>query len=100
MARNRLAAMKEFSELGAGFRIAALDLELRGAGNMLGRQEHGHTEAIGFDLYCQILERAVSKLKGEEAAPNLRTAVSLGFNARIPHNYNTTRIRHSRHYSG
>src|SRR5258706_5367495 len=51
IARKRLAAMKEFSELGAGFRIAALDLELRGAGNMLGRQQHGHIEAIGFDLY-------------------------------------------------
>src|SRR5213076_1960707 len=50
IARKRLAAMKEFSELGAGFRIAALDLELRGAGNMLGRQQHGHIEAIGFDM--------------------------------------------------
>ena len=55
IARKRLAAMKEFSELGAGFRIAALDLELRGAGNMLGRQQHEHIEAIGFDLYCQML---------------------------------------------
>src|SRR5207237_3217420 len=67
IARKRLAAMKEFSEWGAGFRIAALDLELRGAGNMLGRQQHGHIEAIGFDLYCQMLERAVSKLKGERS---------------------------------
>jgi transcription-repair coupling factor (superfamily II helicase) len=87
IARKRLAAMKEFSELGAGFRIAALDLELRGAGNMLGRQQHGHIEAIGFDLYCQMLERAVSKLKGEEAAPELRTTLSLGFDVRIPQNY-------------
>ena len=87
IARKRLAAMKEFSELGAGFRIAALDLELRGAGNMLGRQQHGHIEAIGFDLYCQMLERAVSKLKGEEAAPDLRTTLSLGFDVRIPHDY-------------
>jgi transcription-repair coupling factor (superfamily II helicase) len=79
--------MKEFSELGAGFRIAALDLELRGAGNMLGRQQHGHIEAIGFDLYCQMLERAVSKLKGEEAAPDLRTTLSLGSDVRIPHAY-------------
>src|SRR6266849_2833599 len=75
IARKRLAAMKEFSELGAGFRIAALDLELRGAGNMLGRQQHGHIEAIGFDMYCQMLERAVSKLKGEEVAPDLRTTL-------------------------
>jgi transcription-repair coupling factor (superfamily II helicase) len=87
VARKRLAAMKEFSELGAGFRIAALDLELRGAGNMLGRQQHGHIEAIGFDLYCQMLERAVSKLKGEEVAPELRTTLSLGFDVRIPQDY-------------
>ena len=87
IARRRLAAMKEFSELGAGFRIAALDLELRGAGNMLGRQQHGHIEAIGFDLYCQMLERAVSKLKGEEAAPELRTTLNLGFDVRIPQDY-------------
>ena len=69
VARKRLAAMKEFSELGAGFRIAALDLELRGAGNMLGRQQHGHIESIGFDMYVQMLERAVAKLKGEECSP-------------------------------
>ena len=87
IARKRLSAMKEFSELGAGFRIAALDLELRGAGNMLGRQQHGHIESIGFDLYCQMLERAVSKLKGEEAAPELRTTLSLGFDVRIPEDY-------------
>jgi transcription-repair coupling factor (superfamily II helicase) len=87
VARKRLSAMKEFSELGAGFRIAALDLELRGAGNMLGRQQHGHIESIGFDLYCQMLERAVSKLKGEEAAPELRTTLSLGLDVRIPQNY-------------
>ena len=87
IARKRLSAMKEFSELGAGFRIAALDLELRGAGNMLGRQQHGHIEAIGFDMYCQMLERAVSKLKGEEAAPDLRTTLSLGLDVRIPESY-------------
>ncbi|HEY2461492.1 MAG TPA: transcription-repair coupling factor [Candidatus Acidoferrum sp.] len=87
IARKRLSAMKEFSELGAGFRIAALDLELRGAGNMLGRQQHGHIEAIGFDMYCQMLERAVSKLKGEESAPELRTTLSLGLDVRIPQTY-------------
>jgi transcription-repair coupling factor (superfamily II helicase) len=87
VARKRLAAMKEFSELGAGFRIAALDLELRGAGNMLGRQQHGHIEAIGFDMYCQMLERAVAKLKGEEAATELRTTLNLGLDVRIPQDY-------------
>jgi transcription-repair coupling factor (superfamily II helicase) len=87
VARKRLSAMKEFSELGAGFRIAALDLELRGAGNLLGRQQHGHIEAVGFDLYTQMLERAVSRLKGEEAAPELRTTLSLGLDVRIPQHY-------------
>jgi transcription-repair coupling factor (superfamily II helicase) len=87
VARKRLAAMKEFSELGAGFRIAALDLELRGAGNMLGRQQHGHIESIGFDMYVQMLERAVAKLKGEETALELRTSLSLGIDVRIPPEY-------------
>ena len=87
IARKRLSAMKEFSELGAGFRIAALDLELRGAGNMLGRQQHGHIEAIGFDMYCQMLERAVAKLKGEEGTPDLRPTLSLGLDVRIPEEY-------------
>ena len=87
IARKRLSAMKEFSELGAGFRIAALDLELRGAGNLLGRQQHGHIEAVGFDMYTQMLERAVSKLKGEEAAPELRTTLNLGLDLRIPQEF-------------
>ncbi len=87
LARRRLAALKEFSELGAGFRIAALDLELRGAGNLLGRQQHGHINAIGFDLYCQMLERAVAELKGEAAAPELRTSLNLGLDIRIPPEY-------------
>jgi transcription-repair coupling factor (superfamily II helicase) len=87
IARKRLAAMKEFSELGAGFRIAALDLELRGAGNMLGRQQHGHIEAIGFDLYVQMLERAVAKIKGQESSPELRTTINLGMDLRIPQEY-------------
>jgi len=87
LARRRLAALKEFSELGAGFRIAALDLELRGAGNLLGRQQHGHINAIGFDLYCQMLERAVAGLKGEAEAPELRTALNLGLDIRIPAEY-------------
>ncbi len=68
IARRRLAALKEFSDLGAGFRIAALDLELRGAGNLLGRQQHGHINAVGFDLYSKMLERAVSEMKGRGRA--------------------------------
>jgi transcription-repair coupling factor (superfamily II helicase) len=87
IARRRLAALKEFSELGSGFRIAALDLELRGAGNLLGRQQHGHINAIGFDLYCQMLERAVAALKGEKASPELRCTLNLGLDIRIPSEY-------------
>ena len=87
IARQRLAALKEFSELGAGFRIAALDLELRGAGNLLGREQHGHVGAVGFDLYCRMLERAVAQRKGEDVAPELHTTLNLGLDIRIPPSY-------------
>ena len=87
LATRRLAALKEFSALGAGFRVAALDLELRGAGNLLGGQQHGHINAIGFDLYCQMMERAVSALKGEETKPELRSTINLGLDIRIPQEY-------------
>jgi len=84
LARRRLAAIREFSELGAGFRIAALDLELRGAGNLLGGEQHGHIEAIGFDLYCQMLERAMEELRTGESRPDVETSISLGVDLRIP----------------
>jgi len=87
IARQRLAALKEFSDLGAGFRIAALDLELRGAGNLLGREQHGHIEAVGFDMYCQMMERAVAERKGESAAPERRATLNLGQEIRIPPEY-------------
>src|SRR5262249_2018248 len=87
LAQRRLSALKEFSALGAGFRVAALDLELRGAGNMLGGQQSGHINAIGFDMYCQMMERAVAALKGEEAKPELRAAINLGVDVRIPEEY-------------
>ena len=87
LATKRLAALKEFSALGAGFRVAALDLELRGAGNLLGGQQHGHINAIGFDLYVQMLERAVSTLKGEETKPEMRATINLGLDIRIPEEY-------------
>ncbi len=87
LATKRLAALKEFSALGAGFRVAALDLELRGAGNLLGGQQHGHINAIGFDLYVQMLERAVSTLKGEEVKPEMRVTINLGLDIRIPEEY-------------
>jgi transcription-repair coupling factor (superfamily II helicase) len=87
IARQRLAALKEFSDLGAGFRIAALDLELRGAGNLLGREQHGHIEAVGFDMYCQMMERAVAERKGERVAPERRATLNLGQDIRIPSDY-------------
>jgi transcription-repair coupling factor (superfamily II helicase) len=87
IARRRLAALKEFSDLGAGFKIAALDLELRGAGNMLGGEQSGHIEAIGFELYTQMLERAVREMKGEAAPDEAQTQLNLGLNIRIPADY-------------
>jgi transcription-repair coupling factor (superfamily II helicase) len=87
IARRRLAALKEFSDLGAGFKIAALDLELRGAGNMLGGEQSGHIEAIGFELYTQMLDRAVREMKGEAALEESEIQLNLGLNIRIPVEY-------------
>jgi len=87
IARRRLAALKEFSDLGAGFKIAALDLELRGAGNLLGGEQSGHIEAVGFELYTQMLDRAVRELKGEMPEEEIATQLNLGLNIRIPAEY-------------
>lgn len=87
IARRRLAAIREFSDLGAGFRIAALDLELRGAGNLLGGQQSGHIEAIGFDLYTQMLERTIHELRGEEIDDEISTQINIGVETRIPDDY-------------
>ncbi|HTD96658.1 MAG TPA: transcription-repair coupling factor [Edaphobacter sp.] len=88
IARRRLAALKEFSDLGAGFKIAALDLELRGAGNMLGGEQSGHIEAIGFEMYTTMLEEAVRKMKGEEDKPaHANTVLNLGISVRIDSDY-------------
>jgi transcription-repair coupling factor (superfamily II helicase) len=88
IARRRLAALKEFSDLGAGFKIAALDLELRGAGNMLGGEQSGHIEAIGFEMYTTMLEEAVRKMKGEEEQPaHATTTINLGISVRIDSDY-------------
>jgi transcription-repair coupling factor (superfamily II helicase) len=88
IARRRLAALKEFSDLGAGFKIAALDLELRGAGNMLGGEQSGHIEAIGFEMYTTMLEEAVNKLKGEGEKPaHPTTVLNLGISVRIDSDY-------------
>ncbi|MDW8129130.1 MAG: transcription-repair coupling factor [Bryobacterales bacterium] len=87
LARKRLAALKEFSELGAGFKIAALDLELRGAGNLLGGEQHGHINAVGYDMYVRMLEETIRELRGEQARPEIRTALNLGLDLRIPPDY-------------
>jgi len=87
IARRRLAALKEFSDLGAGFKIAALDLELRGAGNLLGGEQSGHIEAIGFELYTQMLERAVREMKGEQGVEVTEIQLNLGLNIRISSDY-------------
>ncbi len=87
IARKRLAALKEFSDLGAGFKIAALDLELRGAGNLLGGEQHGHIEAVGYDTYVRLLEETVKELKGEEVPVEIHASLNLGLELRIPVDY-------------
>ena len=87
IARRRLAALKEFSDLGAGFKIAALDLELRGAGNMLGGEQSGHIEAVGFELYTSMLEAAVKEMKGEAGEERPATQLNLGIALRIDESY-------------
>jgi len=87
VARKRLAAIREFSDLGTGFRVAALDLEIRGAGNLLGGEQHGHIEAVGFDLYCQLLERTVEELRGEKPEEEISTSINLNLDIRIPETY-------------
>ena len=87
IAKRRLAAIREFSDLGAGFRIAALDLELRGAGNLLGGQQSGHMDALGFDLYTQMLERTVSELRGETVEDETSVTINLGVDVAIPDDY-------------
>jgi transcription-repair coupling factor (superfamily II helicase) len=87
IARRRLAALKEFSDLGAGFKLAALDLELRGAGNLLGGEQSGHIEAVGFELYTSMLDRAVRERKGEVAPEEEEIQLNLGLNIRIPGDY-------------
>ncbi len=86
-AEKRLSAIREFTELGSGFRIAMRDLEIRGAGNVLGKAQHGHMAAVGYDLYCKLLETAVRHVKGEETKEERNTSVNLGVMSFIPENY-------------
>lgn len=78
-ARKRISAIKQYSSLGSGFKIAMRDLEIRGAGNILGPQQSGHITAVGFDLYCQLLKQSVSRLKGEKVKPRVEVPVRLDF---------------------
>ncbi|MGI8640667.1 MAG: transcription-repair coupling factor [Pyrinomonadaceae bacterium] len=87
IARRRLSAIREFSDLGAGFRIAALDLELRGAGNILGGQQSGQIDVLGFDLYTKMLERTIQELKGEEIEDETSVSINLGVDVSIPNDY-------------
>ena len=83
VAKKRLAAIREFSDLGSGFRVAALDLEIRGAGNLLGGEQSGHIETVGFEMYMKLLEQAVRELKGEELVDDVRAVVNLRVDLKI-----------------
>ncbi len=87
VAEKRLAAIKEFTDLGSGFKIAMRDLEIRGAGNLLGAKQHGHMQAVGYDLYCKMLNEAVKNLKGISTAEDFETSVDLDLDAFIPPAY-------------
>jgi transcription-repair coupling factor (superfamily II helicase) len=87
VARKRLAAIKEFSDLGSGFRVAALDLEIRGAGNLLGGEQSGHIDAVGFDMYMKLLEESVRELKGEDLQDDIRAMVNLRVDLKIDEQY-------------
>lgn len=88
VAEKRLAAIREFTDLGSGFKIAMRDLEIRGAGNLLGAEQHGHMEAVGYDLYCKMLNEAVKQLKGEIQEDELyTTTIDLNIDAFIPETY-------------
>ncbi|HWZ87006.1 MAG TPA: transcription-repair coupling factor [Thermoanaerobaculia bacterium] len=87
IARQRLASIREFCDLGAGFRIAARDLEIRGSGNMLGGEQSGHIAAVGFETYLSLLEEAIREVRGEEPLPERSVTLSLGLDLAIPQAY-------------
>jgi transcription-repair coupling factor (superfamily II helicase) len=87
VARKRLAAIREFSDLGSGFRVAALDLEIRGAGNLLGGEQSGHIDAVGFEMYMKLLEETVREMKGEELEDDVRATVNLRVDLKLNEGY-------------
>jgi transcription-repair coupling factor (superfamily II helicase) len=87
IATKRLTAIREYTEFGSGFKIAMRDLEIRGAGNLLGAEQHGHMEAVGYDMYCRMLNEAVRNLKGSTSIPDFATVVDLDVDAFIPPAY-------------
>ena len=87
VAEKRLAAIREFTDRGSGFKIAMRDLDIRGAGNLLGVRQHGHMEAVGYDLYCKMLNEAVRTLKGGGPAEDFATLIDLDVDAFIPPSY-------------
>jgi transcription-repair coupling factor (superfamily II helicase) len=86
-AQNRLKAIREFTSLGSGYQIALRDMEIRGVGNILGAEQHGHMISVGFDLYCKLLEESVSELKGESVSQEADAQVDLNVTAFIPETY-------------
>jgi transcription-repair coupling factor (superfamily II helicase) len=90
--RKRISAMKQYASLGSGFKIAMRDLEIRGAGNLLGSEQSGHITAVGFELYCQLLKQSVGSMKGEKVKPRVEVRVALDFlgeSSGLPENYAT-----------
>lgn len=87
VAQKRLRAIKEFTEFGSGFKIAMRDLEIRGAGNLLGAQQHGHMDSVGYDMYCKLLKESVDELQGVASKTEITTSVDFNVNAYIPERY-------------
>lgn len=87
VAEKRLRAVKEFTEFGSGFKIAMRDLEIRGAGNILGAEQHGHMESVGYDMYCKILKESINEAKGETPAEDISVCVDINVNAFLPETY-------------
>jgi len=98
IAEKRLKAIKEFTEFGSGFRIAMRDLEIRGAGNILGERQHGHMDAVGYELYCKMLEQAVSEQKGIKVRESFETNVDLSIDAYIPPSYIQDEVQKIQNY--